>query len=229
MTRIIAGTLGGRRITVPPKGTRPTTDRVREALFSRLDHTDALRGSHVLDLFSGSGALGLEALSRGAVGATFVEANGPAARVLQANIRELGVGAMSTLVRERVQPYLNRGGPTSPASLVFVDPPYDIAPVDLADVLRALEPALASGAVVVVEWSVRAPLPTWPDTLVPVVSKEYGDTVLHYANFEQAAKFKPIADVEPGPDFNEAAHCDQAAHFGQTANGGTGTEFEPGA
>ncbi|WP_430868783.1 16S rRNA (guanine(966)-N(2))-methyltransferase RsmD [Demequina aurantiaca] len=187
MTRIIAGTLGGRRIAVPAKGTRPTTDRVREAVFSRLDHSNVLRGAHVLDLFAGSGGLGLEALSRGAAEATFVEANGAAARVLQTNIRDLGVGPRATLVRERVQPYLNRGGPTIKVDLVFADPPYDISPGDLAQVLNSLEPALASGAVVVVEWSAHAPLPNWPDFLVAVARKEYGDTVLHYADYQPSA------------------------------------------
>lgn len=186
MTRIIAGTLGGRRISVPPNGTRPTADRVREALFSRLDHADALRGAHVLDLFAGSGGLGIEALSRGATHATFVEANGGAARVLQANIRALGVVAQTTVVRERVRPYLQRGGPAVKVDLVFADPPYDIPPDELAQALAALVPALASAAVVVVEWSTRAPMPDWPAGLVPVASKDYGETVLHYADFEPA-------------------------------------------
>lgn len=198
MTRIIAGSLGGRRITVPPKGTRPTTDRVREALFSRLDHSNVLRGAHVLDLFAGSGGLGLEALSRGAAEATFVESSSAAARVLQANIRELGVGARATLVRERVQTYLNRGGPSSKANLVFADPPYDIARGELAEVLAALAPALASAAVVVVEWSTRAPLPQWPASLVPVARKEYGETVLHFAHFE------PHNDRVDVPDRSES-------------------------
>ncbi|WP_061965123.1 16S rRNA (guanine(966)-N(2))-methyltransferase RsmD [Demequina aurantiaca] len=194
MTRIIAGTFGGRRIAVPPKGTRPTSDRVREALFSRLDHSNLLRGAHVLDLFAGSGGLGLEALSRGAAEATFVEANSSAARVLQSNIRELGVGTSATLVRERVQPYLQRGGPSTKADLVFADPPYDIPRGEMADMLAALKPALASAAVVVVEWSTRAPLPDWPHFLVPVARKEYGETVLHYAEFDKPAEFDEPAE-----------------------------------
>lgn len=191
MTRIIAGTLGGRRISVPPKGTRPTSDRVREALFSRLDHSGVLPGAHVLDLFAGSGGLGLEALSRGAATATFVEANGAAVRVLQANIRELDVSDQAAVVRERVQPYLQRGGPATKVDLVFADPPYDIPPEELAQALAALVPALASAAVVVVEWSTRAPAPDWPAALVPVASKEYGETVLHFAGHEPG---------EPDPD-----------------------------
>lgn len=186
MTRIIAGTFGGRRLAVPPKGTRPTTDRVREALFSRLDHSNVLRGAHVIDLFAGSGALGLEALSRGAAQVTFVESSVAAARVLESNIRELGVGASTRVVRERVQQFLLRGAPTVTADLVFADPPYDIPPSELAAMLAVLEPSLMRGALVVVEWSTRAPSPDWPAFLEPVASKEYGETVLHYAEYVQS-------------------------------------------
>lgn len=195
MTRIIAGTLGGRRITVPPKGTRPTTDRVREALFSRLDHANILRGAQVLDLFAGSGALGLESLSRGAAAATFVESAPQAARVLQANIQELGMGGRAALVRERVLPFLRRGSPSSKADLVFIDPPYDIPRGDLADVLGALEGALSPDATVVVEWSTRAPIPDWPHFLTAVARKQYGDTVLHYAEHDHSIGAAGSADA----------------------------------
>lgn len=194
MTRIIAGTLGGRRIAVPPKGTRPTSDRVREALFSRLDHANVLHGARVLDLFAGSGGLGLEALSRGAVQATFVEAGSPAARVLQANIRELGVEEQSVIVREKVQPFLQRGGTAAPVDVVFADPPYDIAPREMTAMLAALESVLAPRATVIVEWSSRAPMPQWPDFLEPMTHKAYGETVLHYADYQ------PDADSPPSPN-----------------------------
>lgn len=181
MTRIIAGTLGGRRIAVPPHGTRPTSDRVREALFSRLSHSGVLTGARVLDLYAGSGGLGLEALSRGGAHATFVEANGAAARVLQANIRELGLGADTAIIREKVLPFLRRGGPPQAVDVVFADPPYDISPGDVTAMLAALEPALAPGATIVMEWSTRAPAPTWPDGVSSVSSKKYGETMLHFA------------------------------------------------
>ncbi|MEX0913348.1 MAG: 16S rRNA (guanine(966)-N(2))-methyltransferase RsmD [Demequina sp.] len=181
MTRIIAGALGGRRISVPPKGTRPTTDRVREALFSRLDHAGVLRGSRMLDLYAGSGAFGLEALSRGAAHATFVESAAPALRVIQTNIRELGVGTRADTVRERVQHYLERGTILEPFDVVFLDPPYDISRGDMAAALAALVPHLADQAAVVVEWSTHAPTPEWPRGLESTASKDYGETVLHYA------------------------------------------------
>ncbi|PKQ26330.1 MAG: 16S rRNA (guanine(966)-N(2))-methyltransferase RsmD [Actinobacteria bacterium HGW-Actinobacteria-4] len=182
MTRIIAGTYGGRRITVPAKGTRPTTDRVREALFSRLDHADALRGARVLDLYAGSGALGLEALSRGAAHATFVESAPSALRVIQSNIQELGAGTRADAIKERVQPYLNRPATGTPFDLVFMDPPYEISRGEMTEALTALVPHLAPHAIVVVEWTTRAPTPDWPVGLTSAASKDYGETVLHFAD-----------------------------------------------
>ena len=178
MTRIIAGELGGRRIAVPPRGTRPTTDRVREALFSRLDHDDALRDARVLDAFAGSGALGLEALSRGAAHATFVESAAPAARVLQANARDLGVGERARVVKERALAYLTRA--TETWDVALLDPPYDIARDDLAQVLEALAPLLAPHATVVLEWSSRAGDAPWPAGIEAVRDKDYGETRLHW-------------------------------------------------
>ena len=180
MTRIIAGDFGGRRLQVPAAGTRPTTDRVREALFSRLDAANALKGAHVLDLFAGSGALGLEAMSRKAASATFVESATPAARIIEGNIRELGMGTRARVVKERALPYLKRTHETY--TLALVDPPYDIARGDLAAVLEALAQRLEPEANVVVEWTRRAPLPEWPSSIAPIVSKDYGETVLHFAH-----------------------------------------------
>ena len=179
MTRIIAGDLGGRRLTVPPAGTRPTTDRVREAIFSKLDAAGALKGASVVDLFAGSGALGLEAISRKAAHATLVESATGAARVIEANIRELGVGTRARVVKERALTFLGRTNETY--SLAFIDPPYDIARADLTAVLDALGPRLLPEANVVVEWSVHAPAPEWPVTMSHLASKDYGDTVVHYA------------------------------------------------
>jgi 16S rRNA (guanine966-N2)-methyltransferase len=189
MTRIIAGDYGGRRLQVPAAGTRPTTDRVREALFSRLDAANALKGAHVLDLFAGSGALGLEAMSRKAATATFVESATPAARVIEGNIRELGVGTRARVVKERALPYLKRTQESY--TLALVDPPYDIARGDLAAVLEALAERLEPEANVVVEWTRRAPLPEWPNTIAPIVSKDYGETVLHYAHKLPPHKVRP--------------------------------------
>lgn len=104
MTRIVAGSAKGRTLAVPKSGTRPTSERVREALFSRLDHMNVLEGATVLDLFAGTGALGLEALSRGAARATLVEKASAAARVATANVRATGLSAR--VVTADVRAYL---------------------------------------------------------------------------------------------------------------------------
>jgi len=179
MTRIIAGEFGGRKLAVPKSGTRPTTDRVREAIFSRLDHADALRGSCVLDLYAGSGALGLESLSRGAAEVTFVESATPAVRIVEGNVKELGLDARAAVVRERVVPFLERTVKTF--TLAFLDPPYDIADGDLLAALAALAPRLENGAQVVLEVSTRKRLTEWPHGLQLVQSKAYGETTVHFA------------------------------------------------
>ena len=184
MTRIIAGTLGGRRIAVPPKGTRPTTDRVREAIFSRLDHENSLRGAWVLDAFAGSGALGLEALSRGAKRAVFVESDPPAVAVIRANAEALGVTKATEVVRDRVLPWLGRSSrPVDLATfdVALLDPPYDLPPSELAATLAALVPRLTPGAIVVVEWASRSDAPAWPHRFAPTAEKKYGETTVHYA------------------------------------------------
>ncbi|WP_062303974.1 16S rRNA (guanine(966)-N(2))-methyltransferase RsmD [Demequina subtropica] len=186
MTRIIAGRWGGRRLAVPPRGTRPTTDRVREAVFSRLDHQDHLRGARVLDLFAGSGALGLEALSRGAASATLVEADAKAVSVLRGNVRDLGAAGSATVVKERVRPFLSRPG--EPYDVILLDPPYDIVREDLAAVLEGVEARLADGGVVVLEWASRAGDPPWPEGLEGVRSKAYGETAIHYAERLEAVR-----------------------------------------
>jgi 16S rRNA (guanine966-N2)-methyltransferase len=175
VTRLIGGAAGGRRIAVPPTGTRPTSDRVREALFSVLEARGAVEDAHVLDLFAGSGALGLEALSRGAAGAILVERDPRACAVIQSNVTAAGVhGAL--VRRAAVAAFLKRT-PT-PVDLVFVDPPY-AEPVDA--VLALLVPWLADGALVVVEREVRSLAPAWPEGLAPEQARTYGDTALHLA------------------------------------------------
>jgi 16S rRNA (guanine966-N2)-methyltransferase len=193
MTRIVAGTAGGRTLQVPRSGTRPTSERVREALFSRLDHLGAVDGARVLDLYAGSGALGLEAASRGAERVTLVEASRPAADLCRRNARTLGLGGVD-VVPQKVETYL-AGTPArgaAPAHLVLLDPPYDITEDALADVLtllaaRGIEdstlpagpgtaPWLDAGAVVVVERSRRSPEPAWPAGLERTDVRRYGDT-----------------------------------------------------
>jgi 16S rRNA (guanine966-N2)-methyltransferase len=178
MARIIGGVAGGRRIAVPSTGTRPTSDRVREALFSALEARGALEDAEVLDLYAGSGALGIEALSRGASTAVLVERDPRACAVIQANIGVAGVrGAL--VRRSAVLAYLRRT--PGPVDLVLVDPPY-ADPVDSVDAVVALLPRWTRpGALVVVERDARSPAPAWPDGLEPDEPRTYGETTLHLA------------------------------------------------
>ena len=182
MTRIVAGSAKGRTLAVPKSGTRPTSERVREALFSRLDHMNVLEGATVLDLFAGTGALGLEALSRGAARATLVEKASAAARVASANVRATGLPAR--VVTADVRAYLGaRSGEalTGENDLVFIDPRYDIPEGDMTTVLSALAPWVGPDSLIVVERSTRAPAPTWPPFLVLEDTRAWGETVAYFA------------------------------------------------
>jgi 16S rRNA (guanine966-N2)-methyltransferase len=176
VTRIVAGTHGGRRLAVPARGTRPTSERVREAVFSRLEHLGAGADARVLDLYAGSGALGLEALSRGASAAVLVESDAGAARVCRTNVRTLGLADRADVVQTAVERYLARAtGPASAvADLVLADPPYALDGLD--DVLAALVRVLAPGGTVVVERAARAAPLRWPDGLAPDDDRRYGET-----------------------------------------------------
>lgn len=167
-------------LTVPRAGTRPTSERVREALFSRLEHLDAVDGARVLDLFAGSGALGLESASRGASAVTLVEAARHAADVCRRNVAALGLAGTVVVAAERAERFVERPA-TAPWDLVLVDPPYDLAEADLAAVLAGLAGALAPGAVVVVERSTRAPEPAWPAGLRRFDERGYGETAVWFA------------------------------------------------
>jgi 16S rRNA (guanine966-N2)-methyltransferase len=174
VTRIIAGSHRGRRLAVPSgTGTRPTADRAREGLFSSLQSFLDLEGARVLDLYAGSGALGLEAVSRGAAAATLVEDDPRAVAVLQRNAAELGLPAR--VVDSDVTRFLS--GPPSPYDVVLLDPPYD---VDVDPVLVLLLPWLAEDAVVVVERRTRGPAPTPPEGLLLERSRRYGEATLWY-------------------------------------------------
>jgi 16S rRNA (guanine966-N2)-methyltransferase len=153
---------------------------VREALFSTLESMRGLPGRAVLDLYAGSGALGLEALSRGARAATFVENDRRAVAVLRANIAAAGLGPAEVLVGDVVRMLGARQA--SPCDLVLVDPPYGSSS---AEVVRTLRAALDAGwvdadAVVVVERSTRAEEPPWPEGLRRVLGRRYGETTLWY-------------------------------------------------
>ena len=183
VTRIISGRAGGQRLATPQgQGTRPTSDRVREALFSRLEHLDVLRGARVLDLYAGSGALGLEAASRGAASVLLVESDRGAAAVARRNVAALGIPGTS--VRHATVARTLAAPPPTAFTLVFSDPPYDLPEEalagDLALDLEPLLPWLADDAVVVVERATRGPAPVAPEGLEPVRDRRYGEATLWY-------------------------------------------------
>jgi 16S rRNA (guanine966-N2)-methyltransferase len=182
MTRIVAGTLGGRRITAPPgRDTRPTSDRVREALFSTLEAMTNLHGVRFADLYAGSGAVGLEAASRGAARVLLVEAEAKAARIARANVSALGLGEVVEVAPRRVDTVLALA-PDRPYDVVFADPPYAMEADEVARMLAALAEGgwLAPDAVVVVERSTRSPEPDWPASLSDQRGRRYGETMLWY-------------------------------------------------
>ncbi|MHC6592958.1 16S rRNA (guanine(966)-N(2))-methyltransferase RsmD [Arthrobacter sp. C152] len=185
MTRIIAGAAGGTPLTaVPGSLTRPTTDRVKEALFSRLDAFDAIAGARVLDLYAGSGSLGVESGSRGAASVDLVESDAKASAVCQRNA-DLINGVLGrkvvTVHRSRVEPFLERAAAAAAWDLVFLDPPYPLEEAALSSVLQKLGGHLAPGAVVVVERSSRSPEPGWPGSVTRFAEKKYGETRLWFA------------------------------------------------
>lgn len=185
MTRIVAGSAGGRRLRVPPRGTRPTSERVREALFNALEAGHELAGSRVLDLYAGSGALGLEALSRGASDALFVEADRKAAEILRANVDVLGLGGR---VRQgKVEVIVAESAPM-PFDVVLADPPYSVSAAELNQVFGSLVAGewISSGTLLVVERAVRDGDLVWPEGYRPLRSKKYGDTALHWAEYDPA-------------------------------------------
>ncbi|MGH3824829.1 MAG: 16S rRNA (guanine(966)-N(2))-methyltransferase RsmD [Pseudonocardiaceae bacterium] len=180
MVRIVAGVVGGRRLAVPPRGTRPTSDRVREAVFSAVQARRDLDGARVLDLYAGSGALGLEALSRGAAHVRFVESDRRAAAVLRRNVEALGLpGAEVTTADVAV---VLRGHPGRPYDVVLADPPYALDDGALGSVLSDLVSGgwMAPGGLVVVERAARAPAPAWPEGVVALTNRRYGDTAMYY-------------------------------------------------
>jgi len=174
--RVIAGRHGGRRLQAPAgDATRPTSDRVREALFSILG--DRVPGARVLDLYAGSGALGIEALSRGAATATLVERDARAVEVIRANLAALELGEHEAqVVHAPARAALRDASARGDAyDLVFLDPPYRDAPALGRELSQALPAVLAPGARVVVESDRRAPLQL---ELAIVRQRRYGDTLI---------------------------------------------------
>jgi 16S rRNA (guanine966-N2)-methyltransferase len=173
--RVVAGRLGGRRLRAPRgRDTRPTSDRAREALFSMLG---PIADARVLDLFAGSGALGIEALSRGAATATLVERDARAVEVIRANLAALELGEHEAqVVHAPARAALRDASARGDAyDLVFLDPPYRDAPALGRELSQALPAVLAPGARVVVESDRRAPLQL---ELAIVRQRRYGDTLI---------------------------------------------------
>lgn len=178
--RVVAGAAKGRRL-VAPKGevTRPTADRVKEAWFSSL--APRLPGAHVLDLYAGSGALGLEALSRGAARVTFVERDRRALAALRANVDAVGLPG-ATVVDRDARAAMAGHLADAPFDVVVADPPYALDEDELEAVLAALVPHLAPGALVTIERGRREPPPAWPAGLGVHDARRYGATTLHRAS-----------------------------------------------
>ncbi|HYK32808.1 MAG TPA: 16S rRNA (guanine(966)-N(2))-methyltransferase RsmD [Streptosporangiaceae bacterium] len=184
MTRIIAGEAGGRRLAVPAgRSTRPTSDRAREGLFSTVVAIlGSLTGVTVLDLYAGSGAVGLEALSRGASDVLLIEGDSRASAVIRRNIAIVDLPG-ARLVNDRVDRALRRGpGEASRRQLVFADPPYSMADDELAATLAVLAERnwLAAEALVIIERDARSGAPTWPAGYAEDRSRRYGETTLWY-------------------------------------------------
>jgi 16S rRNA (guanine966-N2)-methyltransferase len=176
---------------VPRTGTRPTTDRVRESLFNVLAARVDFTGATVLDLYAGSGALGLEALSRGAASAVFVESDQRAVAVIEGNITSLGVVG-ATVRRGRVAAVLAEGA-DGPVDLVLADPPYDIGAAEVEAVLNALTTGgwIKTGTLVVVERGKGGSALAWPDGWNVLPSRSYGDTRLELAEVDVADNAAP--------------------------------------
>ena len=182
--RIIGGFAGSLTLTVPGAGTRPTSDMVREAIFSALQSRGVLDGARVLDLYAGSGALGLEAASRGAASVTLVDHSVRAANTCRKNAahilksapkgRHVGIDVSSSPVQTFV------AGARQFWDVVFLDPPYDLSNAEVTHNLEALAPRLSPDAIVVVERSARDGAPAIPDELLLDRRKDYGDTALYW-------------------------------------------------
>jgi 16S rRNA (guanine966-N2)-methyltransferase len=180
MTRLISGIAGGRRLKVPRTGVRPTGDRAREALFNSLSHLVDLHGAAVLDLYAGSGALGLEALSRGASTVVFVESAPGVLPVLAENLATVGLPG-GRVIRGSV-PTVVGGAPPARFDLVLADPPYTTPADEVLTVLRSLAEGgwFAPEAVVVVERSSREEPWEWPTPLTGLRDRRYGEARLRY-------------------------------------------------
>ena len=182
MSRIIGGVVGSLRLKGPAKATRPTTDRVKESVFSILESMDVLEDADVIDLFAGTGALGLEAASRGAKSVTLVEKNLAAAGICKENIALVDTGLRKScaetsisLRQESVEKYLK----TAPqADLIFIDPPYELSNLEVSKQLEQI--SSSPGVVIVLERSSKSEAPEFSPKLSILREANYGDTVVYF-------------------------------------------------
>ncbi|MGA5562999.1 16S rRNA (guanine(966)-N(2))-methyltransferase RsmD [Streptomyces platensis] len=183
MTRVIAGTAGGRRLAVPPgNGTRPTSDRAREGMLSTWESLDGpMTGARVLDLYGGSGAVGLEALSRGAAHVLLVEADARAVRTIRDNVRTVGLPGVEVRAGKAEQTAA-APPPGEPYDIVFLDPPYVVTDAELCEILITLRGQgwFAEQALVTVERSTRGGTFPWPDGFEAIKARRYGEGTLWY-------------------------------------------------
>jgi 16S rRNA (guanine966-N2)-methyltransferase len=186
MTRIIGGIAGSRQLTSPAKSTRPTSDRIREAVFNRLEARELLSNSSVLDLYAGTGALALEAMSRGAAKAILVEKDGKAAAVCIKNAqlitkaleKEGRIDFSIRVAHKAVNAFLITENQLF--DLVFIDPPYEVTNQEVLTNLQALQPMLSENAVIILERSSRSAKPELPPTIQLDDEKSYGDTAIYW-------------------------------------------------
>lgn len=182
MSRIIAGKYRGRTLSVPARGTRPTASRIREALFSRLESWGEVRDAQVLDLYAGSGALALEALSRGASCATAVDRSSSAAKACRENAGRCGSVPLRVVTQDALS-FVRRGVPAQTYTLVFMDPPYDVHPEEVANVLAGLSGLLVPNALVVVETANTFTPAPWPSGYQVDDERQWGQTRVWFLNY----------------------------------------------
>ena len=218
MSRIISGAAGGVRLaSVPGDNTRPTTDRVKESLFSKLESYNIIRGARVLDAFGGSGALGCEALSRGATSVTLLDTYPKAVAVIRKNVAAVekamgrtgsgsssATGSVARVQQSQALTYVKSA--SGPWDLVFVDPPYAMPNEQVTELLEVLTPKLAEGAVVVVERSSRDAEPVWGEGLYCFSTRQHGETVLYYVEPDEVEEQTgDESSDEPGNESGEDA------------------------
>ncbi len=186
MTRIISGFAGSLRLAVPNGATRPTSDRTREGIFSALDARGALNGARVLDLYAGSGALGLEAVSRGATSAQLVDSSASAASACTRNAATVSAspqaprGLQLQVTRQSADAFL--AADSGIYDLIFLDPPYDVTTGEIDRTLRLVPERIAPDGLIVLERSTRSADPRWPDGIELDRTRDYGETRVFYAH-----------------------------------------------